>query len=56
MLVSSGARPAGGAFGGQHNLQLHTPVIVKYREPDEPALLALEATLRGGGSPVSESD
>ncbi len=45
-VVVPGSRPARGEFAGQHGLQLHTPVIVKYRDAGTDAAVALEDALR----------
>lgn len=45
-VVVPGARPAKGAFAEQHELQLHVPVIVKYRDASTDAATALEHALR----------
>lgn len=45
-VVVPGARPAGGAFAQQHNLQIAAPMIVKYRDDKTDAKTALEDALR----------
>ncbi len=45
-VVVPGSRPARGGFATQHGLQLHTPVIVKYRDAGTDAAVALEDALR----------
>lgn len=45
-VVVPGSRPARGAFAAEHGLQLHTPVIVKYRDAGTDAAVALEDALR----------
>jgi 2,3,4,5-tetrahydropyridine-2-carboxylate N-succinyltransferase len=45
-IVVPGSRPAKGKFAEANNVQLQTPVIIKYRDPDESPLLALESALR----------
>lgn len=45
-VVVPGARPARGAYAGAQNLSLQTPVIVKYRDADTAASVALETALR----------
>lgn len=45
-VVIPGSRPASGDFAQKHGLQYQTPIIVKYRNPDESPILALESSLR----------
>jgi len=45
-VVVPGARPARGAWARQHELSLHAPVIVKYRDAATDAAVALEEALR----------
>lgn len=45
-VVVPGARPAKGAFAQEHGVQLHAPVIVKYRDASTDAATALEDALR----------
>jgi 2,3,4,5-tetrahydropyridine-2-carboxylate N-succinyltransferase len=45
-VVVPGSRPARGAFAERHGLQLHAPVIVKYRDPSTDGASALEEALR----------
>jgi 2,3,4,5-tetrahydropyridine-2-carboxylate N-succinyltransferase len=45
-VLVPGARPAAGAFAATHRLQLHTPVIVKYRDRSTDAAALLEDLLR----------
>jgi len=47
-VVVPGSRPAAGDFAGGEGIQLYTPVIVKYRDPDTDAATALEEALREG--------
>lgn len=45
-VVIPGSRPLLGKFGEQHQLQIATPVIVKYRDDKTDAATALEQALR----------
>jgi len=45
-VVVAGARAANGEFARKHGIQLQTPVIVKYRDTQTDAVLALEEALR----------
>lgn len=45
-VVVPGSRPAGGDFARTHGIQLHAPVIVKYRDEKTDAATALEEALR----------
>lgn len=45
-IVVPGSRPARGGFAAQGGIQLHTPVIVKYRDESTDSALALEEALR----------
>ena len=45
-VVVPGSRPATGDFGARHNLQVATPLIVKYRDASTDAASALEEALR----------
>lgn len=45
-VVVPGSRPARGEFARAEGLQLHAPVIVKYRDPATDAALTLEEALR----------
>lgn len=45
-VVIPGSRPARGKFAEQHQLQIATPVIVKYRDDKTDASTALEEALR----------
>jgi 2,3,4,5-tetrahydropyridine-2-carboxylate N-succinyltransferase len=45
-VVVPGSRPAGGEFARAHGLQLHAPMIVKYRDERTDAATALEGALR----------
>jgi 2,3,4,5-tetrahydropyridine-2-carboxylate N-succinyltransferase len=45
-VVVPGSRPAGGDFARAHGLQLHAPMIVKYRDERTDAATALEGALR----------
>ena len=45
-VVVPGSRPAKGDFASQENLQLYTPVIVKYRDDSTDAATILEEDLR----------
>ena len=45
-VVVPGSRPASGDFAAAHGIQLHTPVIVKYRDARTDAATALEEALR----------
>ena len=45
-VVVPGSRPARGDFAKEHGLQLYAPVIVKYRDRNTDAAVALEDALR----------
>lgn len=45
-VVVPGSRPAAGEFAESHQLQLYSPVIVKYRDEKTDAATALESALR----------
>jgi 2,3,4,5-tetrahydropyridine-2-carboxylate N-succinyltransferase len=45
-VVVPGSRPAKGEYARRHGLQLHAPVIVKYRDGTTDAALELERALR----------
>jgi len=45
-IVVPGSRPARGEFAAQSGVQLHTPVIVKFRDETTDSALALEEALR----------
>ncbi|MEZ4415974.1 MAG: 2,3,4,5-tetrahydropyridine-2,6-dicarboxylate N-succinyltransferase [Gemmatimonadota bacterium] len=45
-VVVPGSRPARGDFAGEQGVQLYVPVIVKYRDADTDAAVALEDALR----------
>ncbi len=45
-VVIQGSRPLNSEFGKEHNLQVYTPIIVKYRDDKTNASTALENALR----------
>lgn len=45
-VVIQGSRPLTSEFGKEHNLQIYTPIIVKYRDDKTNASTALEDALR----------
>lgn len=45
-VVVPGSRPGRGPFAAKQGLQLHAPIIVKYRDPSTDAALTLEEALR----------
>lgn len=45
-VVVPGSRPASGTFAEQHGLQIASPLIVKYRDSNTDARVALEEALR----------
>lgn len=45
-VVVAGSRPARGAFAAAENLQMYTPLIIKYRDEKTDAATALEESLR----------
>jgi 2,3,4,5-tetrahydropyridine-2-carboxylate N-succinyltransferase len=45
-VVVPGARRARGEFAAAHAVSLQTPVLIKYRDPDEDPILLLEEALR----------
>jgi 2,3,4,5-tetrahydropyridine-2,6-dicarboxylate N-succinyltransferase len=45
-VVVMGSRPASGGFAKQHQLQIATPLVVKYRDDRTDAKTALESALR----------
>ncbi len=45
-VVVAGSRPARGAYAQEHQLQMYTPLIIKYRDSKTDAATALEESLR----------
>lgn len=45
-IVIPGSRPAKGTFAEKHGLNYQTPIIIKYRDPDQSPALAMEDALR----------